>query len=103
MARHYANKKITKISDYFDNMEETTKEPLKFTHYKTIILEKILHDSDPNDRHIREWTGTQQFPQKFVARLLKEMEREGLITIELVNDRGTIRRILTPTGKRIDN
>ena len=90
-------------SDFFDSHPETTSEPLKFKHYKTIILEKILHDSDPNDRHIREWTGTQQFPKKFVARLLKEMEMEGLITIELVNDRGCMRRVLTPTGKRIDN
>ena len=94
--KHYAKKGKTQSSDFFDNMEETTKEPLKFTHYKTIILEKILHDSDPNDRHIREWTGTQQFPQKFVARLLKEMEDEGLLKIQYINDRGCMRRVLTP-------
>ena len=54
-----------------------------------------MHDSDPNDRHIREWTGTMDYPQKFVKSLLKEMEREGLIKIGYINDRGCIRRILT--------
>ena len=61
-------------------------------HYKNIVLEKILHDSDPNDRHVKEWTEQWIKPK----RLLKDMEREGLIKIEYINHKGCIKRILTP-------
>ena len=37
----------------------------------------IEHDSDPNDRHIREWTDMCVQPK----RLLKDMERQGYIKI----------------------
>lgn len=61
-------------------------------HYKSIVLEKIVHDSDPNDRHIKEWTSS----NIQVKRLLRDMEREGLIKIEMVQDGKTVRRMLTP-------
>ena len=95
MAKHWSNRKKTKTSDYFDSFSEDTWSGISNKHYKQIILEKIVHDSDPNDRHIREWTGTMDYPQKFVKSLLKEMEQEGLIKIGYINDRGCIRRILT--------
>lgn len=65
-------------------------------HYKHIILQKIKEDSDPNDRHIKEWTA----PHIQVKRLLHDMQKENLIHIEYVKDGGTVRRMLTP---RIDN
>ena len=61
-------------------------------HYKQIVLERIVQDVDSNDRHIREWTA----PHIQVNRLLRDMEREGLLKIGYINDRGCIRRILTP-------
>jgi len=69
---------------------------MKLKHHKQIVLEKIVHDSDPNDRHIREWTNTKDYPKKYINKLLKDMEREGSLKIEYINDRGCIRRILTP-------
>lgn len=64
-------------------------------HYKQIVLEKIAEDSDPNDRHIKEWTE----PWIQVKRLLNDMRNEGVIHIEYIKDRGTVRRVLT----KIDN
>ena len=95
MAKHYANRKKTRTADYFEGFSEDTWSGISHKHYKQIILERIVHDSDPNDRHIREWTNTQGYPQKFVKALLKEMEREGLIKIQYINDRGCIKRTLT--------
>ena len=46
-------------------------------HYKQTVLDQILIDSDPNDRHIREWTAPNVQPR----RLLKDMERQGYIRI----------------------
>ena len=77
-------------SDFFFPALDDLRETLTLSHYKTIILEKILEDSDPNDRHIKEWTSS----HIQVNRLLKEMQKEGLITIELVKDGKTIRRVL---------
>lgn len=65
-------------------------ESMNLQHYKDIILERIQCDVDPNDRHIREWTA--EWIQ--VNRLLKQMQREGLISIEYFNDRGCVRRLL---------
>ena len=61
-------------------------------HYKITIMEKIVHDSDPNDRHIKQWTSS----HLQVNRLLKQMQKEGLLKIEYINDRGCVRRYLTP-------
>ena len=66
-------------------------------HFKQRVLDQIHLDSDPNDRHIREWTETWIKPK----RLLRDMEREGLIKIEYINDRGCIRRVLTPRVNKI--
>ena len=77
-------------SDFFFPALDDLRETLTLSHYKTIILEKILEDSDPNDSHIKEWTSS----HIQVNRLLKEMQKEGLITIELVEDGKTIRRVL---------
>ena len=87
------------MSDFFDSTPETSSGTGTLKHYKTIILENIIHDSDPNDYHIKRWI---KAPHLQIKRLLKDMEREGLITIQMVNDRGCVRRILTPTGKGID-
>ena len=61
-------------------------------HYKTIVLEKIVHDSDPNDRHVKQWTS--QHIQ--IKRLLRDMQREGLLKIEYINHKGCIKRTLIP-------
>ena len=87
MAKHYANRKKTITSDFFDAHPETR----TLKHYKDIVLQKIEEDSDPNDRHIREWTEPWIQPK----RLLKDMEREGLIKIEYINYKGCIKRVLT--------
>lgn len=70
---------------------------LNLVHYKTIILDKIVHDSDPNDRHIKEWTT----PDIQVKRLLKDMVREGLISIKWKEEGKTVRRIITPLVNKI--
>lgn len=70
---------------------------LNLVHYKTIILDKIAHDSDPNDRHIKEWTT----PDIQVKRLLKDMVREGLISIKWKEEGKTVRRIITPLVNKI--
>jgi hypothetical protein len=84
---------------YFSTMEsrlfrealEDISNTQTISHYKTIILEKIVHDSYPNDIHIKKWTSS----EIQVNRLLKQMQKEGLIKIEYINDRGFIRRKLT--------
>lgn len=63
---------------------------MKWRHYKQAVLDNIVIDSDPNDRHIREWTEPWIRPKQ----LLRDMEREGLISIQYVNDRGCVRRYI---------
>ena len=46
-------------------------------HYKQIVLDKIKEDSDPNDRHIREWTDSCVKPKL----LLRDMQKQGFIKI----------------------
>jgi hypothetical protein len=70
---------------------------MQLTHYKQRVLDQIQLDSDPNDRHIKEWT--RQDIQ--VKRLLRDMAREGLIKIEYIKSGGTVRRILTPIITKI--
>ena len=91
MAKHYANKKKTQTSDFFDSFSDDTWSGHSLKHYKEIVLQKMEEDSDPNDRHIREWTEPWIQPK----RLLKDMEREGLIKIEYINYKGCIKRVLT--------
>jgi hypothetical protein len=61
-------------------------------HYKRKVWVNLHHDSDPNDRHIKQWTehGIQ------AKRLLRDMEREGSIKIEYINHKGCIKRVCTP-------
>jgi hypothetical protein len=66
-------------------------------HYKNIVLEKIVDRQDPNDRHIKEWTSS----HIQVNRLLKQMQKEGLLKIEMVHDDKTVRRVLTPLVEKI--
>ena len=61
-------------------------------HYKEKVWFNLHKDSDPNDRHIKQWT-----EQKIQAkRLLRDMEREGSIKIEYINHKGCIKRVCTP-------
>jgi len=62
----------------------------KLVHYKQIILDRIKEDSDPNNRHIRQWTDTYVEPN----RLLKDMQREGYIRITHEWHGRTCKRIL---------
>ena len=66
-------------------------------HYKQKVLDMIQLDSDPNDRHIREWTSK----DIQVKRLLRDMVREQLITIEYIKVGGTTKRYLTPIITKI--
>ncbi len=59
-------------------------------HYKQKVLDQILIKSDPNDRHIREWTD--QHIQ--VKRLLRDMVRDKLIRIEYEHKGKTVKRHL---------
>ena len=62
-------------------------------HYKNIVLKKIVDRQDPNDRHVKQWTS--QHIQ--VNRLLRDMQREGLLKIEYIDYKGCIKRTLTKT------
>ena len=65
---------------------------ITLTHYKQRVLDRIQLDSDPNDRHIREWTSH----DIQVKRLLRDMARDRLIKIEYIKRGCTVKRILTP-------
>ena len=66
-------------------------------HYKQKVLDMIVHDQDPNDRHIREWTESWVKPK----RLLKDMERQGYIRITHEWHGKTCRRKLIKLVDRI--
>jgi hypothetical protein len=59
----------------------------------------IQIDSDPNDRHIKEWTSK----DIQVKRLLRDMVREQLIRVEYIKQGGTTKRYLTPIIKHIQD
>lgn len=61
-------------------------------HYKQIVLDHIKLKPDPNDRHIKEWTSK----DIQVKRLLRDMVRDRLITIEYIHYGKTVKRQLTP-------
>ena len=63
----------------------------KLVHYKQTVLDRIKLKSDPNNRHIRQWTDTYIEPN----RLLKAMQREGYIRITHEWHGRTCKRILT--------
>ena len=61
-------------------------------HFKGIILEKIdTETNNPQNWRIKKWIQAEHID---VKRLLKDMQKEGLIDIKFVDDRGKIRRIL---------
>ena len=64
---------------------------MTLTHYKQRVLDMIQIDSDPNDRHIREWTSK----DVQVKRLLRDMVKDQLIKIEYINKGGTVKRYIT--------
>ena len=60
---------------------------------KRLVWEKIHHNDNPNNRHIREWVGQHIQPH----RLLMDMLREGYITkIEYIDRGGSCIRKLYP-------
>ena len=70
---------------------------ITLVHYKQIILEKIKADSDPNDRHIKEWTDSNVKP----GLLLRDMQKQGLIKITYEWHGKTCRRRLTGLVEKI--
>jgi hypothetical protein len=60
-------------------------------HHKQSILDHILVKRDPNDRHIKEWTA----PDIQVRRMLRDMVRDQLVTIEYLKVGGTVKRYIT--------
>lgn len=72
---------------------------LKLVQYKQIVLEKLITDTNnPTNRQIKEWTDMHIRPNK----LISVMQREGLISIEMVHEGKTVRRIITPLESQID-
>lgn len=62
-------------------------------HHKQIIKDKIVTETNnPQNWRIKKWIKDDYIN---VKRLIKDMERENLITIRYENDNGKIRRILT--------
>ena len=59
-------------------------------HHKQRVLDMILVDADPNDRHIKQWTSK----HIQVKRLLRDMVKDQLITIEYIHKGGTCKRYL---------
>ena len=66
-------------------------------HYKQRVLDMIDQDSDPNDRHIKQWTSKDMQ----VKRLLRDMERDQLIRIEYIHHGKTVKRKLTKLIEKI--
>ena len=67
---------------------------LKFEKQK--VLDFIDTNNNPQNWRLKNMLG----PSIQIKRLLNDMQREGLITIEFQNDGGKIRRVLT---KKINN
>ena len=70
---------------------------MTLTHYKQKVLDQIQLDSDPNDRHIREWT----HKDIQVKRLLRDMVRDQLIRIEYEHKGKTVKRHLKQLVRQI--
>jgi hypothetical protein len=68
------------------------KRKITLRHYKEIVLDKIKTDTDnPQTYKVKKWINDDTIN---VKRLLKDMEREKLISISFVEDRGKVKRIL---------
>jgi hypothetical protein len=61
-------------------------------HYKQKVKDYIKVNNNPQNWRLYNLINN---PDIKVKRLLKDMEREGLITIHFENDNGKVRRILT--------
>jgi hypothetical protein len=62
-------------------------------HYKQKVKDNIVHHPAPQDWRLKQWVNNETVQ---VRRLIKDMEREGLITIEHVHEpSGRVLRILT--------
>jgi len=66
-------------------------------HYKQTVLDNIKQKSDPNDRHIKEWTDR----HIQVKRLLRDMVRDRFIKIEYEHIGKTVKRHLRPLVETI--
>ena len=75
--------------NYFNNLDINN---MTLIHYKQRVLDMIQIDSDPNDRHIKQWTSK----DVQVKRLLRDMVRDQLIKIEYIKQGGTTKRYITP-------
>ena len=61
-------------------------------HYKQIVKDNILINDNPQTWRIKQWIQDESIN---VKRLLKDMERENLITINFVTEpSGKVRRVL---------
>ena len=69
-------------------------------HYKSLVQEKIETEcNNPTNNRMYKWLDNKEIKLK---RLLKDMVRQGLITIHFEEDIGKIRRIITNKTRVID-
>ena len=61
-------------------------------HYKQKVIDSIKHNNNPQNWRLYELLNNKDVKLK---RLLKDMVREGLITIHFEKDEGKVRRVLT--------
>lgn len=62
-------------------------------HYKKEVLTRIdTETNNPQNWRIKNWVNDERIN---VKRLLKDMQREKLISIHFEEDRGKVKRILT--------
>ena len=71
---------------------------MNLKHYKQLVLDSIPENSNPQDWRLKNLINN---PEIQVRRLLKDMQREGLIDIHYETDRGKVRRILTRKTKTL--
>jgi len=70
-------------------------------HYKQKVIDYVSTErSDPQDWRLYALLNNKDIKLK---RLLKDMVREGLITIDFEEDRGKVKRILTKQRDCISN
>ena len=65
---------------------------MKLIHYKQKVIDSIEHNNNPQNWRLYELLNNKDVKLK---RLLKDMVREGLITIRFEEDQGKVRRVLT--------
>jgi hypothetical protein len=65
---------------------------MTLVHYKQKVKDNIVHHPAPQDWRLKQWVNNETVQ---VRRLIKDMAREGLITIHYENHKGQILRVLT--------